>query len=164
MTTEDPDLAEHAGRALLRRGWRLVSVESCTGGLLAATLTDIPGASDWFEGAFVTYRLSAKTAMVGVDAGLLDRHGAVSEPVARAMAEGALANCDADIAVSITGIAGPDGGDVLDPVGTVWFGWALREDGTVHCAQTAEHHLSGSRQMVREEAVRVALSGVIELC
>jgi nicotinamide-nucleotide amidase len=102
--------------------------------------------------------------MVGVDTALLDTHGPVSEPVARAMAEGALAHCDADIAVSITGIAGPDGGDVTSPVGTVWFGWALREDGIIRCVQTAEHHLSGSRQMVRAQAVRVALEGVLALC
>jgi len=164
MTAEDTGLAERTGQALLRRGWRLVSAESCTGGLLAANLTEIPGSSVWFEGAFVTYRLSAKTAMVGVDTALLDTHGPVSEPVARAMAEGALAHCDADIAVSITGIAGPDGGDVTSPVGTVWFGWALREDGIIRCVQTAEHHLSGSRQMVRAQAVRVALEGVLALC
>lgn len=163
MTTTE-DLAQRSGQALMRRGWRLVSAESCTGGLLAATLTEIPGSSVWFEGAFVTYRLSAKTAMVGVEPAMLDLHGAVSEPVARAMAEGALAHSDADIAVSITGIAGPDGGDVLSPVGTVWFGWALREDGIIHCPQTAEHHLSGSRQRVRAQAVEVALEGVLALC
>ncbi len=163
MTTEN-SLAERTGAALLARNWRLVSAESCTGGLLAATLTDIPGSSVWFEGAFVTYRLSAKTAMVGVGQALLDTHGAVSEPVARAMAEGALAHSDADIAVSITGIAGPDGGDVISPVGTVWFGWAIREEGVIRCVQTAEHHLSGSRQMVRSEAVSVALDGVLALC
>jgi nicotinamide-nucleotide amidase len=163
MTTDD-DLAARTGQALTRRSWRLVSAESCTGGLLAATLTEIPGASDWFEGAFVTYRLSAKTAMVGVGPALLDRHGAVSEPVARAMAEGALANSDADIAVSITGIAGPDGGDVLSPVGTIWFGWAIREDAGIQCVQTAEHHLTGDRRVVRSQAVRVALEGVIQIC
>ena len=79
-----------AGQALLAKSWRLISAESCTGGLLAATVTEIAGSSDWFEGAFVTYRLTAKTAMVGVASELLDQHGAVSEPVARAMAEGAL--------------------------------------------------------------------------
>ena len=163
MTTAD-SLAERTGQALLGRGWRLVSAESCTGGLLAATLTEIPGSSVWFEGAFVTYRLSAKSAMVGIETAMLETHGAVSEPVARAMSEGALARSDADIAVSITGIAGPDGGDVLSPVGTVWFGWALREDGFIQCVQTAEHHLSGSRKTVRAQAVEVALEGVLELC
>ena len=157
-------LATEVGDALLKKGWRLVSAESCTGGLLAATMTEIAGSSEWFEGAFVTYRLSAKTAMVGVSREMLNRHGAVSEPVARAMAEGALAHSAGDIAVSITGIAGPDGGDVVSPVGTVWFGWAVREGGEIRCVQTAEHHLSGSRQAVRSAAVSVALEGVLALC
>ena len=157
-------LAERAGQALLAKGWRLISAESCTGGLVAATITEIAGSSDWFEGAFVTYRLSAKTAMVGVSTKQLQRHGAVSEPVARAMAEGALNHSDAHIAVSITGVAGPGGGDVVSPVGTVWFGWALREGAEVRCVQTAEHHLSGSRQVVRRQAVEVALEGVLALC
>lgn len=157
-------LAREVGSALLKRGWRLVSAESCTGGLLAATMTEITGSSEWFEGAFVTYRLSAKTAMVGVSEEMLGRHGAVSEPVARAMAEGALTHSDGDIAVSITGIAGPDGGDLVSPVGTIWFGWALREGAGIQCVQTAEHHLSGSRQAVRSEAVSVALEGVLALC
>lgn len=158
------DLARETGQALAGRGWRLISAESCTGGLLAATMTEVAGSSDWFEGAFVTYRLTAKTAMVGVSTALLSTHGAVSEPVARAMAEGALSRSDADISVSITGIAGPDGGDVVSPVGTVWFGWALKEGTAIRCVQTAEHHLSGSRQVVRLQAVRVALEGIVQLC
>ncbi len=158
------DLARQSGQALADKGWRLISAESCTGGLLAATVTEIAGSSDWFEGAFVTYRLSAKTAMVGVSTELLDQHGAVSEPVARAMAEGALARSNADIAVSITGVAGPGGGDVVSPVGTVWFGWAVRENAAIRCVQTAEHRLSGTRQAVRLQAVRIGLEGVLELC
>lgn len=158
------ELAAEVGRALAQKDWCLVSAESCTGGLLAATMTEIAGASEWFEGAFVTYRLTAKTAMVGVSEEMLASHGAVSEPVARAMAEGALCNSGADIAVSITGVAGPDGGDVVAPVGTVWFAWAIREGSAIRCVQTAEHHLSGSRQAVRAEAVRVALEGVLALC
>ncbi len=182
-------LAQQVGRALLQSGWRLISAESCTGGLLAASMTDIPGSSNWFEGAFVTYRLSAKTDMVGVSEAILNEHGPVSEPVARAMAEGALTNSHADIAVSITGVAGPDGGDVISPVGTVWFAWAIRDEGSpadrtagpadrtagpadrtagpaaaqIRCVQTAEHHLAGSRQAVRSQAVRIALEGVLEL-
>ena len=158
----DPELdrfAADVGTALLGRGWRLISTESCTGGLLAATVTDIPGASDWFEGAFVTYRLSAKTDMVGVTTALLDQHGAVSEPVARAMAEGALRASRADVSVAITGVAGPGGGDVISPVGTVWFAWALRTP-EIQCVQTAEHNLTGSRAEVRMAAVRLALAGV----
>ena len=158
------ELASQVGQALTAKNWRLISTESCTGGLLAATVTEIAGSSDWFEGAFVTYRLTAKTAMVGVTAPLLDQHGAVSEPVARAMAEGALVHSDADIAVSVTGVAGPGGGDVVAPVGTVWFGWAIREGPDIRCVQTAEHHLSGDRQVVRIQAVRIALEGVLALC
>ncbi len=154
--------AADVGTALLGRGWRLVSAESCTGGLVAATVTGIPGASDWFEGAFVTYRLSAKTDMVGVSRELLDRHGAVSEPVARAMAEGALQSSSADISVAITGVAGPGGGDVVAPVGSVWFAWALREPG-IQCVQAAEHNFEGDRTAIREAAVGVALTGVSAL-
>ncbi len=158
-----PDsLALDVGTALLARGWRLVSAESCTGGLLAARLTEVPGSSNWFEGAFVTYRLSAKTDMVGVAVDLLERHGAVSEPTARAMAEGALSASSADISVAITGIAGPDGGDVIAPVGTVWFAWAVREE-AIRCVQTAAHRLAGSRQAVRDQAVEIALQGVLAL-
>ena len=179
------DLAAATGRALAARGWRLISAESCTGGLLAARITDVPGSSAWFEGAYVTYRLTAKMGMLGVPGDILDAHGAVSEPTVRAMAEGALARSMADVSVAITGIAGPEGGDVLTPVGTVWFGWAVRERdssdtdtntetdpgtvaaggeaGRIECVQTEEHHLAGNRQVVREEAVRIALGGVLEL-
>jgi len=156
------DLPERVGRALTGSGLRLISAESCTGGLLAARLTEVAGASAWFEGAFVTYRLTAKVDMLGVTQTGLARHGAVSEPTARGMAEGALHNSSADVSVAITGIAGPDGGDVITPVGTVWFGWALRQGG-IRCVQTAEHHLAGDRQVVREQAVRIALEGVLEL-
>jgi nicotinamide-nucleotide amidase len=159
------ELARKAGDALARRSWQLISAESCTGGLLAARMTEIPGSSGWMEGAFVTYTLAAKTHMVGVAVELLDRHGAVSEPVARAMAEGALLESTADVSVAITGIAGPDGGDVVAPVGTVWFAWAVRDESgeTIVCVQTAEHHLAGDRQVVREKAVQIALEGVLEL-
>ena len=155
-------LAADAGRALEEKGLTLVTAESCTGGLLAARLTDIPGASVWVEGGFVTYRLRAKTRMLGVSTYLLETHGAVSEPVARAMAEGALAASDADISVAVTGVAGPEGGDVVAPVGTVWFAWAIREP-AIACVQTAEHQFSGDRGAVREAAVQTALNGVLAL-
>jgi len=162
----DGDLALEPAVALGQRlaalGHKLVTVESCTGGLLAAHLTRIPGSSDWFEGAFVTYRLSAKTRMVGVPRALLDRYGAVSEPTARAMAEGALAACDADMSVAITGVAGPTGGDVDVPVGTVWFAWAVKAP-EIHCVQASRVLLPGSRQEVRADAVGVAISGLLEL-
>lgn len=156
-------LTRRVGEALKRRGWRLVSAESCTGGLLVARMTQVPGSSAWVEGAFVTYTVNAKMRLVKVPEALLDRFGPVSEPVARAMAEGALIESGADLAVAITGIAGPDGGDVVSPVGTVWFAWAVREAGIVQCVQTAEHHLAGDRQAVREQAVQTGLAGVLEL-
>ena len=152
-------LIESVAQGLLERGLTLVTVESCTGGMIAAELTGIPGSSAWLEGAFVTYRLSAKIRMVGVAQTTLDRHGAVSEPTAREMAEGALAACDAGISVSVTGVAGPDGGDLLAPVGTVWFGWAIRTP-QPRCVQASRHQLSGSRAEVRGQAVRIALQGL----
>lgn len=145
---------------LLARDKRLVTAESCTGGLVASHLTGVPGSSDWFEGAFVTYRLSAKEDMLGISPETLIRHTAVSEPVARDMAIGALARSRADVSVSITGVAGPTGGDVIAPVGTVWFGWAVR-DTEIACVQTSEHALEGSRDEVRLQAVEISLRGVL---
>ena len=158
----DRQLIESIAARLTTTGRTLISAESCTGGLVAACLTEQPGSSNWFEGAFVTYRLSAKRQMLGVTADLLDQHGAVSEPVARAMAEGALKNSQADLSVAITGVAGPDGGDVLLPVGTVWFAWAQRAP-AIRCVQSARHQLSGNRQAIRLAAVDIALQGVLEL-
>lgn len=138
---------------------RLVTAESCTGGMIAAEITSLPGCSEWFEGGFVTYRLSAKQRMIGVRRETLELHGAVSEPTAREMAEGALGASDAQISVSVTGVAGPDGGNLLTPVGTVWFGWAVRAPDPV-CVQTSRHEFSGDRDDVRAQAVRIALEGV----
>lgn len=140
----------------------LITAESCTGGLIAATLTAVPESSRWFEGAFVTYRLSAKTRMVGVSQELLDQHGAVSEPVVRAMAEGALDASDAGVSLAVSGVAGPSGGSPSTPVGTVWFAWALR-DPTARCAQTAVFALPGDRAAVRGAAVAIALQGLDRL-
>ena len=149
-------LAAEAGR----QHRHVVTAESCTGGLLAAYCTHDPGSSGWFEASFVTYTNAAKQVMLGVPNGLLERFGAVSEPVARAMAEGALGRCGADLAVAITGIAGPGGGEPILPVGTVWFAWALRDDPLV---VTASHMLAGSRDQIREAAVRVALQGLADM-
>lgn len=154
-------LIEQIASALNQKHLRLITAESCTGGMLASELTTMPGSSNWFEGAFVTYRLSAKERMLHVPPGLLERYGAVSEPTARAMAEGALAASNADVSVAITGVAGPGGGDVLIPVGTVWFAWAMMgTDFVPRCVQTAEHRLRGSRAQVREQAVELALEGI----
>ena len=121
---------EQLATQLLRRQWMLVTAESCSGGLIAGACTDLSGSSNWFERGFVTYSNAAKTEMLGVPADLIARHGAVSEEVARAMAEGALTNTPAHIAVSVTGIAGPDGGSPEKPVGLVYLGVASQGEST----------------------------------
>lgn len=150
---------EQLSQHFIRRNWRLVSAESCTGGLLAASVTNLAGSSEWFEGAFVTYRLTAKTRFLGVQAATLRRHGAVSEPVAREMAQGALDHSDADISVAITGLAGPSGGEPLQPVGTVWFAWCDANG----LLQAQAHVFEGTRAQVREAAVATALDGLLRL-
>lgn len=140
--------------ALQQRGWCLATAESCTGGLVAAACTALPGSSAWFERGFVTYSNAAKTELLGVDAALIVKDGAVSESVAAAMAIGALQHSKAQAALSITGIAGPDGGSMAKPVGTVCFGWAV----ALAPVQTQTCYLAGDRQAVREAAVRYALN------
>jgi nicotinamide-nucleotide amidase len=152
-------LAATLGQALLVSGHRVVTAESCTGGLVAAAITAIAGSSDWFERGFVTYSNEAKCELLGVPRALIDTHGAVSEPVARAMAEGALAHSDADCALSVTGIAGPGGGTPTKPVGTVCFGWCV--PGSSALALT--HSLPGDRGAVRARSVEIALRGMIDL-
>jgi nicotinamide-nucleotide amidase len=144
--------------ALRQRGWMAATAESCTGGLIAAALTSIAGSSDVVDRGFVTYSNGAKTDMLGVPAPLIIEHGAVSEPVARAMAEGAVAKSAAHIAVSVTGIAGPDGGSAAKPVGLVWFGCALRGD----AAHTVSHIFPGDRAAVRAAAVGVAFDLLLD--
>ncbi len=141
---------------LLTRGERLCTAESCTGGMIAARCTDLAGSSAWFERGMVTYSNEAKHELLGVPTELITAHGAVSEPVARAMALGALAHAHADWAVAVTGVAGPSGGSAAKPVGTVWLAWALRR-GIVH---TELLHLPGDRAAVREATVAHALAGV----
>jgi nicotinamide-nucleotide amidase len=151
-----PDISELASatlRSVRARGWMVATAESCTGGLIAAALTDIAGSSDVVECGFVTYSNAAKTAMLGVPAALIALHGAVSGEVAAAMAEGARARAGVAIAVSVTGIAGPGGGSADKPVGLVWFGCALSGAPTV----TARHLFAGDRSAVRKAAVRQAL-------
>ena len=143
---------------LQKNGWCMATAESCTGGLIAAACTDLAGASHWFERGFVTYSNQAKTDMLGVDAGLIARHGAVSEPVAQAMALGALAHSQAQASVAVTGVAGPDGGSADKPVGTVWFGWATPA-GTV----TEMKCFGGDRASVRQATVAHALARLLEL-
>ncbi|GAB4203875.1 MAG: CinA family protein [Tibeticola sp.] len=139
----------------------LATAESCTGGLIAAACTDLAGSSAWFERGFVTYSNAAKTELLGVDATLIARHGAVSEPVARAMAEGALRHSPAQISIAVTGIAGPTGGSAEKPVGTVWFGWSLRGTGGALRTDTEHRHFTGDRAAVRAQTVAHALAGVL---
>jgi nicotinamide-nucleotide amidase len=144
--------------ALRARGWTLATAESCTGGLIAAALTSVAGSSDVVERGFVTYSNTAKTEMLGVPAELIARHGAVSQEVAAAMVEGALAHAPVDIAVSVTGIAGPGGGSADKPVGLVWFGCAVRGAP----ARTAQRVFAGDRGAVRAGAVEVAFALVFD--
>lgn len=155
--------ATQLGDALTARGWMLVTAESCTGGGIAAAVTDIAGSSGWFERGFVTYSNAAKQELLGVPAGLLEQHGAVSEAVAVAMAEGALAVTPGDVSVAVTGIAGPDGGTAEKPVGTVWFGWAQRTaDGDIRTV-TRRECFPGDRAGIRAATVLAALDGVMQL-
>ncbi len=160
MRTDSPeilDLCEQLAQALKQRGWTLASAESCTGGLIAACCTTLSGSSDWFERGFVTYSNAAKTEMLGVPAELIERHGAVSEPVARAMALGALARSRAQIGVAVTGVAGPTGGSAEKPVGTVCFGWAISGQ-----AWAERLRFDGDRDAVRAATVEQALRGLLE--
>ena len=142
-------------QACRARGWMVATAESCTGGLVAALLTEIPGSSDVVERGFVTYSNEAKSEMLGVPAAVIAGHGAVSEPVARAMAEGALAHSRAQLAVSITGIAGPGGGSAAKPVGLVHFGLATRDRPTRHLER---RYGDLGRTQVRARAVEDALA------
>lgn len=152
-------LATDLGAQLLRAHRKVSAVESCTGGGIAQAITAVAGSSQWFERGFVTYADTAKTEMVGVPRALLDRHGAVSVEVAAAMADGGMTVSGADYCIAVTGVAGPDGGSVDKPVGTVCFGWAAREQQT----QTAQLHFTGDRHAVREQSIAHALAGLLAL-
>lgn len=151
--------------ALLARRWTLATAESCTGGLIAATCTALPGSSHWFERGFVTYSNDAKVELLGVGEALLQAHGAVSEPVARAMAEGALVRSRADLSVAVTGIAGPGGAVPGKPVGTVWLAWSRRGSAAVSAFDTGAQRLqlAGDRAQVRALTVQRALAQALAL-
>jgi len=153
------DLARALGHALSARGWRVATAESCTGGLVAGAITDVPGSSVWFDRGFVTYSDEAKHAMLAVPDDVLQTHGAVSEPTARAMVAGALQRSLADAAVAITGVAGPGGGTPAKPVGMVCFAWGTRWSPPT--AQT--RRLPGDRAEVRRASVALALEGLLAL-
>ncbi len=141
-----------AADLLLKRGWMLCTAESCTGGLIAAACTELAGSSLWFERGFVSYSNAAKSELLGVPSELIAQHGAVSEAVARAMAQGAVAHSRAQVGIAVTGVAGPGGGSVEKPVGTVWFAWQIGQQlySEVQC-------FAGDRAAVRAATVRHAL-------
>lgn len=153
-------LAAQVGRRLLASRLRLATAESCTGGWVAKAVTDIAGSSQWFEGGYVTYSNEAKIQTLGVSSRTLARHGAVSEAVAREMARGAIAASGADLAVAVTGIAGPDGGSPEKPVGTVWFCWASRRGKSLRLS-TLKFRFRGNRAAVRSKSVATALRGLL---
>lgn len=155
--TDTFTLVDALAQALLARQARLVTAESCTGGLIAATCTDRAGSSTWFDRAYISYSNAAKTQMLGVPAGLIDQHGAVSEAVARAMAEGACAQSGCTVSVAVTGVAGPSGGSPEKPVGTVWMAWTVNGQ-----TQSARFQFEGDRAAVRAQTVRQALAGLNE--
>jgi len=151
-------LAREAGLALKRHGLMLVTAESCTGGGVAQAVTAVAGCSEWFDRGFVAYTNVSKRELLGVRTETLSRFGAVSEQTARGMAEGALAHSHAQVALAVTGIAGPGGGSPEKPVGTVCFAWAGKKRET----RTAKHHFSGDRDAVRRQSIAVALQGLVE--
>ena len=150
-------LSRRTGQALKRKDRRLVTAESCTGGWVAQALTSIAGSSDWFERGYVTYSNAAKREALGVSKATLLRHGAVSEATARAMARGALRKSRADLALAITGVAGPGGGSPGKPVGTVCFAWAQGRR-----IRSETRRFRGGRGRVRRQSVIHALRGVLK--
>ena len=161
MTATDQELealALRLGRALLVRGWRVAAAESCTGGWIAKALTDVAGSSQWFNGSVVSYSNAAKTNLLGVSPDLLGAHGAVSEQVVRAMANAARDRFHTELAVAVSGIAGPDGGTPDKPVGTVCFAWA-----TPNGTGAARRVFAGGRDSVRRQSVAFAIERLVDL-
>jgi nicotinamide-nucleotide amidase len=152
-------LSEETGAALKARGLMLATAESCTGGWISEAVTMVPGSSDWFERGFVTYTYISKREMLGVKEATLENRGAVSEEVVREMAEGALARSHAQVAVAVSGVAGPGGGTPEKPVGTVCFAWGMK--GGKPRSETKR--FSGDRESVRRQSVEHALKGVLAL-
>ncbi len=161
--TSTTDITKQVAQLLIAKGWTLALAESCTGGLVCASLTDLAGSSDWFERGYITYSNQAKTECLGVPAEIIDSFGAVSEEVAKAMAEGAQKNAGATVAISITGIAGPSGGSAEKPVGTVCFGWTIQKTQAEKMTVCKTMYFTGDRQAVREQARDYAITGLIAL-
>ena len=150
-------LALELGAACKARGWTVATAESCTGGGVGEAITRIPGSSGWFDRGFITYSNEAKIDLLGVRQETLGSDGAVSETAAREMAQGALSQSNASLAVAVTGVAGPDGGTATKPVGLVWFAWATLS-GEV---QSRFEVFGGDRAAIREQAVQEALRGLV---
>ena len=155
---DTPGLVALLADLLRERQWMMASAESCTGGLIAGACTDLAGSSDWFERGIVSYSNAAKAELLGVDPALIDTHGAVSEPVVRAMAAGALSHSHAQVAVAVTGVAGPAGGSADKPVGTVWFGWSVNGQ-----LRSERRRFEGDRAAVRAATVHYALQTLVHL-
>jgi nicotinamide-nucleotide amidase len=155
-------LATRVGRRLLKTQRHIATAESCTGGWIAKALTDVAGSSQWFIEGFVTYGDASKTRRLGVPRAVLKTNGAVSEATVRAMAAGTLRRTQANVAVAVTGIAGPGGATPGKPVGTVWLGWATRRGGRIRVAVQLQRFL-GDREAVRRKTVRAALKGLLAL-
>ncbi len=156
MESELFELAERLGRLLTADGKTIATAESCTGGWIAQAITDVPGSSAWFDRGFVTYSNAAKVQMLGVDPQTLKDYGAVSTETATQMAAGALVHSDADVAVAVTGIAGPDGGTPEKPVGTVFIAWADKSG----AVKVIRQQFSGNRRQIRAQTVKAAIDGV----
>lgn len=152
-------LSDKVGQRLLADNLMLATAESCTGGWIAQAITMIAGSSQWFDRGFVTYTNQAKQDMLGVSAATLEAYGAVSEQTVMEMVKGALQHSQADVAVAVSGIAGPGGGSPEKPVGLVWHAWATRNNQPV----TQSEHYLGNRQQVREQTVETALNGILRL-
>ena len=153
------EITEELARVLIKNHWHLSTAESCTGGMVAASITELAGSSEWFERGYVTYSNQSKSEDIDVSQNLIEQHGAVSDQVARAMALGAKQNSGSDLSLSITGIAGPTGGSPEKPIGTVCFAWALANDQIV----SETKHFEGNRQQIRQQACDFSLRKLLSL-
>jgi nicotinamide-nucleotide amidase len=161
MNSSITSLTQQLAQTLLAKGFKIALAESCTGGLLAAHLTSLAGSSDWFERGFITYSNQAKEESIGVPKEVIERYGAVSEEVAKAMAEGVLNHSLAQISAAITGIAGPGGGSANKPVGMVCFAWGIQVDDQIQ-TRSQTKQFSGDRQSIREQACVYAIESLLE--
>ncbi|MBF6647960.1 CinA family protein [Methylobacter sp. BlB1] len=152
------ELAEQLGRSLKAGGRKIVTAESCTGGWIAQTITEVPGSSAWFDRGFVTYSNISKVQMLGVRQETLEKYGAVSAETAMEMAQGALSNSDANCACAVTGIAGPDGGSPEKPVGTVFIAWQYKDGG----CEVIKKQFAGARHQIRRQTVKTAIEGIAD--